>query len=140
MPKQAKKKNAAQKASTKSTAAPKANAKPSARGTRYTPKQKAAVISYVEEVNAKKGRGGAAAASRKFKISQITIGQWIKKSGSSASVKKSVAKGATRGRPKSGAGFASKLRRLADLHEVIVKTEAELKSFQNEYAALKKSL
>lgn len=150
MPKKAKKKNAVAKpaASKKvtKTKAPKksAKAKSGSRGKRYTPAQKAEVLSYVTEVNATKGRGGAAAASRKFKISQITIGQWVKKDG-----KPAAAKGATRGRPKgsgkvvaqgTGKGFADKLRRLADVHEAISQTEAQLASLQKEYASLKKGL
>lgn len=145
MPKKAKKTNVTKKSGAKPTAkrvtSKSKSAKTNARGTRYTPAQKAAVLNYVDEVNAKKGRGGAAAASRKYGISQITIGLWIKKGGKSSASKKSVAKGATRGRPKSsGKDFASKLRRLADIHEEITTTEAQLVSLKNEYEDLKKGL
>lgn len=146
MPKKAKKTSVTKKAAPKAAAAkkaskPKSTAKKGGRGTRYTPEQKAEVLSFVDSVNAKKGRGGAAAASRKFKISQITIGQWVKKSGAPTKAKKSAAKGATRGRPKSaGKGFAAKLRRLADVHEAIGKAEAQLSSLKKEYASLKKGL
>lgn len=140
MPKKAKKKTpSAKPAAAKKSAV----AKTKGRGTRYTPEQKAAVLSYVDEVNAKKGRGGAAAASRKFKISQITIGQWVKKSGAPAFSKKSPAKGGVRGKAKvstAGKGFAAKLRRLADVHEAIGKTEVQLSALQKEYASLKKAL
>ena len=112
------------------------------RGKRYTPAQKAKVLAYVDEVNAKQGRGGAAAASRKFGISQITIGQWAKKSGSKSAAKP-VAKKAKRGRKPAankGAGFSAKLRRLADVHEGIIKAKADLASLEAEYTKLKKSL
>ena len=109
-------------------------AKTSTRGNRYTPQQKAEILAYVDAVNASKGRGGAAAASRKFKISQITIGQWIKKSG-----KQSVSKG-NKQPAISSADFAKKLNRLATVHEAMAKKESELEVLKSEYAALKKSL
>ncbi len=155
MPKKAKKKPVAGKASatpavSKKVSKPKTSTKPAkaksgSRGKRYTSEQKAKVLNYVNEVNSKKGRGGAAAASRKFDISQITIGQWIKKDGkptvTKKSAAKSVVKGATRGRPKAvGNSIAATLRRLADIHEEISQTETQLAALQKEYASLKKGL
>ncbi|MFK7911493.1 MAG: hypothetical protein AB8F34_12975 [Akkermansiaceae bacterium] len=150
MPKKVKKKVASKKAvkntqdKSKQSKAPKSKG----RGKRYTPEQKAKVLGYVDEVNAKKGRGGAAAASRKFGISQITIGQWVKKSGSAAPAKKGAKPGpkpgAKRGRKpaaaKGGSSFAATLRRLADVHESIAAKKAELSSLEQEYAKLKKGL
>ena len=123
-------------------------AKPKGRGVRYTPAQKAKILAYVNEVNAKKGRGGAAAASRKFGISQITIGQWIKKSAAPATktsgAKRGPKPGSKRGRKpaatKAGSGFAATLRRLADVHEAIAQKKAELAELEEEYKSLKKSL
>lgn len=143
----AKPKAAKTAAKPKVTAKPK-SAKPTARGKRYTPAEKAKVLAYVNEVNTAKGRGGAAAAHRKFGISQITIGQWVKKSGSAAPAKKKAAAGrkvsAKGGRKATasagGAGFAAKLRRLADVHESISRKKAELASLEKEYAKLKKGL
>ena len=85
-------------------------------------------------MNAKTGRGGAAAASRKFDISQITIGQWIKKMGKNAS---SIAGRQT---VTSSADFSKKLKRLAELHEAIAGKEAELDDLKTEYESLKRSL
>ena len=148
MPKKAKKKAVSAKKAVNNTPAKSKvskaakKAKSQGRGKRYTPAQKAKILAYVNEVNAKKGRGGAAAASRKFGISQITIGQWIKKSGSPAPVKKHAV--AKRGRKpaagKTGTGFASTLRRLADVHELIAQKKSELASLEKEYSQLKKSL
>lgn len=53
-------------------------------GTRYTEEQKKAVLDYVAQVNAKKGRGGMTAAARKFKITPLTVSNWIAKLGGSA--------------------------------------------------------
>ncbi len=146
MPKKAKKKTTSLKKSVNKKPATSRKAKSKGRGKRYTPAQKAKILAYVNEVNSKKGRGGAAAASRKFGISQITIGQWIKKSGMPAiTKKKTTAKrgpkpGAKRGANSGGAGFAAKLRRLADVHDLIAKKKSELASLEKEYAKLKNSL
>ena len=138
MPKNAKTTGAAKPKSKKVASKGKAT-KTNARGTRYTPKQKAEILDFVNQVNEEKGRGGAAAAARKFGISQITIGIWVKKAGKPSVSKKSSAKG--RGRPKAvGNDVASKLRRLADLHEEISAAEAGLKSLKAEYVALKKGV
>ncbi|HCI91401.1 MAG TPA: hypothetical protein DHV60_02465 [Verrucomicrobiales bacterium] len=106
------------------------------RGKRYTTAQKSEVLAYVKEVNADMGRGGAAAASRKFGISQITIGQWILKN--SAPVQKTNSDNS--GPKPSNTGFAAKLRRLADIHDLISEKKAELVSLEKEYARLKKAL
>ena len=147
MPKKSKKTAAASKSAV-TRKSPKAKTpkkatgvKSKGRGQRYTAEQKNAVLNYVAEVNAKKGRGGAAAASRKFKISQITIGQWVKKSGAPTATNKPGPKKAGRGRPKSvGNNFSAQLRRLADVHEAITQCEAELSSLRKEYDTLKKAL
>ncbi len=49
-----------------------------AKGRRYTTKEKAEIIAFVDKVNAEKGRGGQSAASKKFKISPLTISSWIR--------------------------------------------------------------
>lgn len=98
------------------------------KGTRYTDKEKSLVLAFVDKVNATKGRGGITAASAKFNVTPLTISNWIKKTGATAP----TAKGS--------AHFSSNLRRLADLHEGIVKKETELIHLKREYAALKKKL
>ena len=99
------------------------------KGKRYTDKEKAQVLSFVEKTNAEKGRGGITAASKKFGITPLTISNWMKKTGISS------VRGA-----RSNVNFAANLRRLADVHESISKKEAELLKLQREYAALKKKL
>jgi transposase len=61
-------------------------------GTRYTEEQKKAVLDFVAQVNAKKGRGGMTAAAKKFKVTPLTVSNWIAKSG-----------GVTTGAPKANA-------------------------------------
>ena len=71
------------------------------KGKRYTNKEKAQVLSFVEKTNAEKGRGGITAASKKFGITPLTISNWMKKTGVPS------VRGA-----RSNANFADNLRRL----------------------------
>lgn len=60
---------------------PSKKAQAAAKGKRYTSTEKAAVLQEVDRVNALKGRGGIAAASRKFGISPLTVSNWLSKAG-----------------------------------------------------------
>lgn len=71
---------AAAPAPAKAVKAPKAR-KTSPQGTRYTTEEKMAVLDYVAEVNAAKGRGGMTAAAKKFKVTPLTVSSWIRKFG-----------------------------------------------------------
>jgi transposase-like protein len=48
------------------------------KGKRYTPAEKQAVVEYVSQFNAQNGRGGQAAASKKFSVSVLTVSAWLK--------------------------------------------------------------
>ena len=113
------------------SAKPKTKAKPKAKakGKRYTPQQKARVLDFVAKTNAAKGRGGITAASKKFKVTPLTISNWIK----SAKAPKTTGAKKSTGTPRTSGSFSVKLRRLADLHDSIAK-------LQSEYDALKASL
>ena len=50
-------------------------------GKRYTEEEKEKILLFVEEINNSKGRGGPAAAKKKFGISPITLSAWQKKRG-----------------------------------------------------------
>lgn len=102
--------------------------KPKGKGKRYTDKEKSLVLAFVDKTNAAKGRGGITAAAARFGVTPLTISNWMKKTG------------ATTPTIRSSAHFSANLRRLADLHEAIVKKESELNSLKREYAALKKKL
>jgi len=121
------------KKTTKATAsAPKAKvAAPKAqnRGKRYSNNEKAEILTFVDKHNAEKGRGGAAAASRKYKVSQLTIGNWLKEAGSPSPSRKT----------KTG-DISKTLKRLGDIHKKMAKVEGELSSLRKEYAALKAQL
>ena len=99
-----------------------------AKGKRYSAAEKAKILATVEKVNAEKGRGGITAAAEKFGVTPLTISAWLRNAGIS-----------TRGAGKSQAG-PEVFRRLAELHETIIRTEDELSSLKQEYAALKRKL
>lgn len=101
----------------------------SPKGKRYSDREKAQVLSFVEKVNAEKGRGGITAAAKKYGITPLTISNWIKKAGAPHSRP-----------PRDSADFAANLRRLAEIHEAISQKEGELQALQREYSALKKKL
>lgn len=100
------------------------------KGRRYTDKEKAQVLAFVQKVNSEKGRGGITAAAGKFEITPLTISNWLRKAETPPARSATPAK----------ADFADNLRRLADLHEAISQKEAELASLHREYSILKKKL
>ena len=99
------------------------------RGKRYSNTEKAEILTFVDKHNAEKGRGGAAAASRKYKVSQLTIGNWLKEAGSPSPSRKT----------KTG-DISKVLKRLGDIHKKMAAAEEELGSLRKEYAALKGQL
>ena len=72
------------KAAIPAKAAKAAKKKSGTKGKRYSPAEKQKVLALVEQVNAKKGRGGVTAAVKKFGVTALTISNWIKKEGGGA--------------------------------------------------------
>ena len=97
-----------------------------AKGKRYSTKEKAQVLSFVEEHNAENGRGGISAAARKFGVTPLTISNWLVQSENASA--------------SSPRNFATVIRQLAKLNEQIVKAEGQLAELQKEYEQLKKEL
>jgi hypothetical protein len=133
------------------------------KGKRYSAKEREEILAFVAAVNEAKGRGGQSAAAAKYQVSPLTIGNWFKQSGAAPKAKAPKAKAAKVAKapkakpakaPKvkaaraakapaktSGASsFATNLRRLADLHDQIQKSEGELAKLRSEYASLKGKL
>jgi len=114
---------------TKKKAAKKAApAKASARGTRYSTKEKANILLFVDKFNAKNGRGGAAEAARKFGITQLTISKWMKETGAPAPKRKS------------SIDFDKTVKRLTDIHKEMASLQSKLDDLRKEYVELKGSL
>ncbi|MFT6793381.1 MAG: hypothetical protein ACJAR1_001377 [Rubritalea sp.] len=101
----------------------------SARGKRYSSTERVNILTFVDKYNARNGRGGAAAASRKYDISQLTIGNWLRAAGSPSPKRK-----------KSNVDIDKTLIRLSELHKLMANTEEELDKQRKEYAELKMAL
>jgi len=113
--------------------------KSSAKGKRYTDAEKKEIVSFVEKVNAEKGRGGQSAAAKKFGISQLTISSWLRAgvsgSGSNGgSVSSAATKSVGRG------GMNSKLASLLSLGNEIERAEKELTKLKAKFNSIKASL
>lgn len=104
---------------------------------RYTAAEKQEIIDFVKDHNKSKGRGGQAAASEKYKVSPLSISNWLKGGGSSKkkASKKKASKKKTRSTESSGAkgSVAAVLKRMTAIQEGIAGLSAE-------YEALKKQL
>ena len=68
------------------------NKKASATGVRYSDAQKKEVVDFVIQYNLKNGRGGQSVASKKFKVTPLTISAWIKAAGVATSAKPTAKK------------------------------------------------
>jgi hypothetical protein len=100
------------------------------RGKRYTSAEKAEILTFVDQHNAEnKGRGGAATASRKFKVSQLTISNWLRDAGGTGSNSKAK-----------NADISQVLKKLGEVHKKMAKVEDELSALRKEYSALKSQL
>lgn len=106
----------------------------SAKGRRYSAKEKAEIVAFVDKVNADRGRGGQSAASKKFKISPLTISSWIRAGVTGGGVAV-VASGAAVAGP-----IGKKLSKLQALHDQIARTERELAKMKAQFNALKAAL
>jgi hypothetical protein len=115
---------------------------------RHTAEERAGILAYVVAYNAKQGRGGQTAAAKKYKVSAITIGAWMKKSGASAPRSRKAGKpgapvavtGRMARRTSPMDSFSAKLRRLAEIHEEIVRHESSLNKLRAEYESIRNSL
>ena len=115
--------------------------KKTTKGKRYTAEEKQEVLDFVASVDSEKGRGGVAAAQRKFGITALTITNWKKKSegtGSTSSVSSAKGKKGTASR---GTTAQSRvLHRLGEILDTVAQKEAEIADLKNQYAKLKKKV
>jgi transposase-like protein len=68
-------------------------------GVRYSDTQKQEVVDFVTQYNATNGRGGQSAASKKFKVTPLTISAWLKASGKKTKAAAKPAKPAKTAKP-----------------------------------------
>jgi transposase-like protein len=114
-------------------AAPMASKKAS-KGKRYTAEEKQQVVDFVNKHNAANGRGGATAASKKFGVSQLTVGSWLKSSGIDVGDRRKRSTAAA------SAGRGSVLAELSKLDGVIAAKRKELDALEARFQELKASL
>jgi len=109
------------------------------RGSRYSADFKREVVDFVNSHNAANGRGGQSAASRKFKISILTVSSWLKKGGAKVKPGRKVAsaKAAT---GKGNAGLAAKVKSLIQLGAEVRRAEANVEQLRAKYDALSASI
>lgn len=107
------------------------------KGKRYTPEEKQEVLDYVSAVDSEKGRGGVAAAQRKFGITALTITNWKKRESGEVA----PAAGKTSKTSKRGSTAQSRvLHRLGEILDQVATKEAEITALNKEYAKLKKKI
>lgn len=117
-------------------------------GSRYTPEQKKDVTDFVASYNAENGRGGASNASKKFKISPLTVIAWLKAAGAPSPAKTSTKatkapkapKASKTAAPIASGGISAKLNSLLELSNEIDKAEAGLAQLKAKFSSLKASL
>ena len=107
----------------------------SAKGRRYTQSEKADILAFVDKVNEQKGRGGQSAASKKFKISPLTISSWIRSGAGGANGLSVASSGASISGP-----ISRKLAKLQALHDQIARSEKDLSKMKTQFNTLKGSL
>lgn len=111
--------------------------KASAKGKRYSASEKQEILDYVEKVNAEKGRGGQSAASKKYKISPLTISSWLKARSGGVGISGRSAAGSN---GSVSGPIGKKLAKLQGLHDQIARAEKELAKLRAQFDALKGSL
>ena len=82
--------------------------KNSARRIRYTDAQKKEIVDFVASYNAANDRGGQSEAAKKFKVSPISVGAWMKGTGAAAPQKAAKAPKAPKAAKKAKAPKAAK--------------------------------
>lgn len=104
------------------------------KGKRYTPREQKEVVDFVVKYNEENGRGGVTHASKKFKVTPITINNWLSKAGVSSKPDKKALVG-------SGKSASSNVwSKLGELHDHKSSLEKELASVEKEIKALKKKV
>ena len=102
----------------------------SAKGRRYTNKEKEEILDFVDSYNAEHGRGGQSAATKKFKLSPLTISSW----------RKGKSRVPTGGIAGTGIPIGKKLAKLQQLHDEIVRLEKELAKLRAQFSSVKAGL
>ena len=111
---------------------------------RYDQKKKDEVVAFIEQYNSDNGRGGQAAAAKKYKLNPITIKSWLEKAGvktpgKSGKKKKGGKRGPKKGTQRSttsvassgGDDITSNLKRMTEIQGEIAKLNSEYEKLKN---------
>lgn len=96
---------------------------------RYSAAKKREVIKFVNDFNKKNGRGGQAAASKKYKIGSLSIAKWLKNESSPA--KPRVQKAAA-----TSGSLKSILARMTEIRDQVDNLHAEMKELYSSASQL----
>ncbi|MCB1235614.1 MAG: hypothetical protein KDM91_11130 [Verrucomicrobiae bacterium] len=112
---------------------------------RYDQKKKDEVVAFILDYNKANGRGGQTVAAKKYGISPITIGAWLKKAGvkkaggrgkaKAAATPKGPGRGRGRGRRAAAVSGAT-----SDVLSRMMEVSKQIEALQAEYASLKARL
>lgn len=94
---------------------------------RYSPEEKNKVVDFVKSFDKTHGRGGKAAAVKKFKLAPMTVGTWVKRYGDKPMQPKSKKKA------DAPSGRLQCLRRMIDI-------QLEVRKLQEEFDSLKAAI
>lgn len=94
------------------------------------------MLDYVASVDSDKGRGGVAAAARKYGITPLTVTAWKKRASGETTGPASSGGKATRG----ATSQSRVLHRLAEILDEIETRKNQIGSLEKEYAKLKKKV
>ncbi|MCW1923072.1 hypothetical protein OKA05_10955 [Luteolibacter arcticus] len=108
------------------------NVPSSLRGKRYTLREKAEVLDFVDRYNAEHGRGGQTAATRKFQLSALSISSWRKQA--------SQGRGIPYLPPSHNLPIGRAIAQMQELHERIVEQEQMIQRLKAQFNTLKTSL
>ena len=120
------------------------SAKKVTKGKRYTPEEKKDIVAFIQSHNATNGRGGQSAASKKYGISPISLGTWVKASeGTSKAIpskrgRKLGSLNKTKG--SLSIGYSAKLGEISKLANEIDKKETEIAKLVAKFQKLKLAL
>ena len=86
------------------------NKKAAATGVRYSDAQKKEIVDFVAQYNSTNGRGGQAAAAKKFKVTPLTISGWLKGAGAKVAKPSKAAKATKAGKSAKPAAAAKPVK------------------------------
>lgn len=113
--------------------------KTTTKGKRYTPEEKQKIVTFAQEHNVQNKRGGASAAAKKFGVSQISIGAWLK-SGKTSTKSSKVKTPRISVGSRTTSDRSSTLTELVKLDGVIAAKRKELGALEERFEKLKSSL